>query len=314
MHPDNDLYGHRAALNRYLRRPDATRMLAHIQHGWSWTSPVLDTRRVVQRYNLLAWSRRNAADLRALGLRRVTPVGAPFLYLGEDDGPILPSSRTLAFPAHSWRRGSFEDQTAGVRFADELAERYGPETTVCVHPSDLRFQEVIRRYEFHGFAIDVGAGSDGVSFLLDRRRMLRSAQRVVSNVVSTAVFYGGLLGCEIEVFGPVASVFGEDYAFRMERYQRARWPELTSGGLRGAAASDIAGVELGADQLRSPDELAQLAPRADSRASSMMFTLEYEVRRSRVVVSRNLRRTDPNREMASRALDRELCRIRRSAS
>lgn len=308
VHPDNALYGHRTVLNRYLGRADRTPMLAHIQHGWSWTTPVLDRRRAVRHAPILAWSERNACDLRSLGLSKIIAIGAPLLYLPESERPRPDRAGTVALPSHSWRGNSLDDDDAAIRFADELVERYGSEVTVLVHATDLRRLRVLERYRHHGFETVAGAAGHGLAFLLERRDLLRRAETVVSNLVSTGVFYGGVLGAEIEVFGPVESIYGPEYARRMAAYQRVRWPELTAGGLRGSMALELARQELGADVLRSRDELGRLVPVA-RRHAAVRYAVAYHTRRALVVADRWSRGVDPNEVRASAVLDRELARV-----
>jgi hypothetical protein len=219
------------------------------------------------------------------GVRNLTLVGSPFLYLADAEGIGATTPKpagTVVYPFHSTER--FSITASHERLADEIAEREaGRRVTVVLYWTD-HTPVTARIYEDRGFAVTChGRRSDPV-FLHRLLAVMADHDRVVSNRCGTALWYGAHLGLSVEIYGPY---FGEDYLGaldrRVERYEHEQWPELHRGPVGGADALALGAEELGLAHQRSAEELRDLlGPPVDTfgrRATAKLALLEHQVRR-----------------------------------
>lgn len=103
MTPDNDWYGHKAALAAYCGETSLRPMFCYMPHGWQ--GDYLDPgHRLVTAAPLYLWSDLHVEQARANGGRNVHCIGAPFSYVVArlyGSTPPPPGRGTLCFPAHS---------------------------------------------------------------------------------------------------------------------------------------------------------------------------------------------------------------------
>ena len=254
MHPDNAFYGHNHVLARYVGAESPPPIWGHLQHGWQPGTGVSHRRRLVGWLPKLVWARHNEQASRAVGITPVRAIGAPFLYLQAIGERLAqPDLGTIFYPFHGWERAGVVG--SHVALADAIAERDGSGSTVCLHWVEHSQPEVRRVYDDHGFRVVTHGRRHDPTFLDHLHDEMSRHRRVASNRVATAIWYGGALNREIEVYGPVFGLSASD-GEAFARFQRAEWPALCDGGLGAADARAAAGEELGEDQLLPPEELA----------------------------------------------------------
>jgi hypothetical protein len=267
MFPTDAYYGHRAILARWCGRPDGLPIWGHLQHGWNAATgfgtkhvPGLgNTATLDHRLPALVWNDRNERHCREAGIPRVEVLGAPFAYLDAAMGTAAPRPAgvgTIAYPLHGGhgRVGSRGE----AEYVAALREREPGPVTICLYWREAERPEVRRPYEEAGFAVVSHGGREDPLFLHRQREALLAHRRVVTNRVSTALWYGGLLGREIEVYGPHFGSGDDREEAWWDEHQPAWWPEVLAGPVAGADAVAQAGAELGATRLRDPEELADL--------------------------------------------------------
>ncbi|HEX7131043.1 MAG TPA: hypothetical protein VF228_00625 [Iamia sp.] len=262
----DSFYGHRTILARWCGRPDGLAMWAHLQHGWNaaagfgtkYVEGMGNTQTLDRRLPVLVWNERNRAACEEAGLTDVHVVGAPFAYLDRilDTGPHPAGEGTIAYPLHSGhgRPGSRGE----AEYTAALLEREDGPVTVCLYWREEALAEVRSVYADAGFSVVCHGGREDPYFLHRQREALLAHRRVVTNRVSTALWYGALLGREIEVYGPQ---FASDHEAREAWWSEREhqwWPEVHAGPVAGAEAVAMGRDELGADHLREPEELAAL--------------------------------------------------------
>jgi hypothetical protein len=93
-------------------------------------------------------------------------------------------------------------------------------------------------------------------FLDKQLDALLSVRKVVSNRLSSAVFYGGAVGCEVGVYGDPMVLEDEDPAFGGQARIKRLWPELIGRNISSDVAHRHARIELGMDALLAPNTLA----------------------------------------------------------
>jgi hypothetical protein len=203
------------------------------------------------------WSASNRKAAEELGIRPVEVIGAPFCYLDAMSPTAGPGPRsTIYYPFHGWERdplvGSHAELIAAIK------ERENGPVTVCLYWHEYDQPAVRRAYQEAGFRVICHGYRHDPQFAFRQREELLRHDRVASNRIGTALWYGGLLGRSIELYGPVFSVKNEEEARSFERFQRAQWPELVTGGVDGATARQLAAEELGAGFVLPPQELRHL--------------------------------------------------------
>lgn len=261
----NRFYGHRGILAEYAGVPASLPVWGEIQHGWGLGTGGLDPTRSYPMLRKFLWSEANVRTAVELGLRGVVPIGAPFLYLtriadgrglGVRQGEGSRAEGTIVYPFHAWEETTVVgDHDAYVR---EIVDREEGPVTVVLYWLDYERPETRRLYERHGVRIRCHGRRYDPWFLWRQYEELIRHQRVVSNRVSTAVWYGASLGREVEVYGQVMGSNTESEGRRFSELQKRRWPELCEGPLAGDEARRLAMRELGGEFVRGPNELRDI--------------------------------------------------------
>lgn len=259
LYPTDAYYGHNYVLAWYTGASPDRPWCAQLQHGWNLSSGFGATK-MLPGLPKLMWNRKNAEFLRsrlsARDARRVHVVGAPFAYLDHMlVGKVArqrPPDGTLLYPFH----GASSEYGGDHRvLAGQVRERETGPVTVCLYWRDHAELKVRDRYSAAGFRVICHGRRTDPLFLVRQWLAILAHRRVVTNRVSTALWYAGWLGREIEVYGPVWGNQGSRELERAEKLQQQRWPALFSGPVVGDAARTLAHVELGASDLRSADAL-----------------------------------------------------------
>ncbi len=260
MHPSNDYYGHDMILSwaASIHRPKRT--FGYVQHGWKPESGFGPEMRLIPRAPLFVWSEANrcatAAQHRG---HRVEAIGAPFLYLYELLQPALdrkPTKDLLVYPCHQLRSAPLASEVHTTLIQQVLA--LDPETiTVNLHPYEFGDGATPALYEADLPGANVTTNwlrppwvvSDDPTILVRQILQILDHRRVVSNCLTTALFYAAHL----------------DRDSRLLRHPQRRQPPTEGRGKAlheeleqatdGGAMRAVAGAELGADRLRTPDEL-----------------------------------------------------------
>jgi hypothetical protein len=288
-HPDNHFYGHNRALARYAGLEHA-RIRGHLQHGWSTGHGFGARVRQVSWLPLLGWGNRTCDEARAAGLRNVTLIGAPFVYLASTIDRNRPKPRgTVVYPFHGTDRQRLTGSHA--RLAAEIAEREQGPVTVCLYWAD-RSPDAVAAYEAHGFTVTSHGRREDPGFLERQLDLLRRHDRIVTNRVGSALWYGAHLGLEAEIYGPTFGIAPlEDVDHLLRRFARSEWPELHRGPVDGDRAAELADVELGAERRRAPEELADLLGGTSPTRLAVevgLARVEHGLRRVAVQVLRRL--------------------------
>jgi acetyltransferase-like isoleucine patch superfamily enzyme len=268
VHTENQLYGHASILHEYCGYTDEWLWPIHgvLQHGW------MEVPRDNEELGRLPvakflWSERLGRQASAEGWEGATPIGAPFLYLLALQQPRLEAEPegTIVYPWHGlpWA------QTVGghSEYVDEVLEVEDGPVTFCLHWHDYE-QEALRRiYSRDGARVITNGppiaqdlnrrGRINVdrSYLTRQLAALRQHKRVVSNRLTTAIFYGIAAGSEVGIYGPPMH---NPLAKRGDASLVESFPDLHAVCADPGAARTIGDRELGRDLLRTPEELREI--------------------------------------------------------
>jgi hypothetical protein len=272
MHHANHFYGHAHVLAAYcgLDQEHPPRMSGYLQHGWNIGDGLAPGTPYAEGSSIFLWSEQSRRRSWSLGRRSTVVVGAPWIYLdalvrgdqAADDGAADEGrDGTIWYPFHGW-----EGQTVfgdHQRLIDMIrAVETGP-VTVCLYYNEYG-TPVRKIYEHAGFRV-ICHGYRGhwwrntdTEFLRKQMAELRRHKRVASNRLSSAIFYGAYVGCDIAVYGDPMVLENEDMTYGGQARIRRQWPEMHGAETDRAVAAEIARAELGGEFICSPTELKQI--------------------------------------------------------
>jgi hypothetical protein len=264
MHHANYYYGHAHVLARYCGLPEPLhppRLLGYLQHGWNIGDSQAAGVPFVFGSKLFVWSEQTRRRAWSQGRRNAVVVAAPFAYLVtmEPEPPDQQREGTLFYPFHGW-----EGQTVlgdHARMIDEVKSVESGPVTACLYWNEYESRRIRRVYENAGVRV-ICHGYRGYwwrdhdrGFLQRQLAELRRHKRVVSNRLSSAIWYGLLAGCEAAVYGDPMVIENADLQFGGEPRIQRQWSMMYGYEIDHSVAYALAREELGADVLASPEEL-----------------------------------------------------------
>ena len=257
---DNSVYGHERIIQTYTDtwRP----IIGHLQHGWNpqsgWTFQNKELlRRLSIRY---VWGGRQLKYSLQNGIKVRAAVGAPWLY-----GPIrskleCPNDQSntdqvpVIFPLHGTKQHPTD--FSHERFSEMSKAEYGDNAIVCLHAQEYKDDNVKSVYTNQGFKVTTLGDIQDIHFLYNLRTLLAQTKFIVTNRISTVVFYAGSIGIESQIVGPAANHLNDDLK-TIELVSRIEneFRELSGN------KSDLSKYcleELGSPYIREPDELTDI--------------------------------------------------------
>ncbi|WP_344554267.1 hypothetical protein [Pseudokineococcus marinus] len=297
----NYFYGHAQVLAGVVGRARPPRTDALVQHGWSLQDPLrahfadfpgLGARRyLVFSHGSRTWAAGDGAG--AAARARTTPVGAPWLHLlralgpealrGEEGGGVL------VFPAHGTALLRLRRRDAEL--AARVRAEHGP-SVVCLHADDARDPAVVAAWSAAGHDVRTAGGRRDPRFLLRLAGMLAGASSVVTEGLSTSAWCAASAGVPVRVLG------AERAAGPQGEVLRRTWPEMLEPATLEERRA-VAGLELGAGDLRAPEELEELlgwtSPARRARAAAVHWA-GGPVRKARNVLGLGARRVEGGHE------------------
>ena len=265
MDSSNHWYGHAHILARYcgldeLRPP---RIDGIVQHGWNVLHGFGPGHLPPIGFTKFVWSDVARKRGQAVGWRDYAVVGSPWAYLlrMEKDVPARRSG-TIFYPFHAWEDskvvGDHDELIATIKSTEA-----GP-VTVCLYWVEYDMPEIRRTYEDAGFRVichgrrgTLWKGTDRL-FLYRQLEELRRHERVASNRLTTAIFYGASVGCTAGVYGPAMSYVEDRGGVDAKDYARRLYPELHRETIDPTLLDHVTRRELGLDAVLAPDVLAYL--------------------------------------------------------
>jgi hypothetical protein len=264
MHHANYYYGHAHVLARYCGLPEPKhppKMHGYYQHGWNIGDSQAAGVPLVFGSRLFVWSEQTRRRAWSQGRRNAVVTGAPFAYLVQMEPEPDEHHRegSIFYPFHGWEGQRVEGDHD--RLIDEVRSVESGPITACLYWNEFHYRRIRRRYEradlrviCHGYRGYWWRDHDR-EFLYRQLAELRRHKRVVSNRLSSAVWYGLLAGCEAAVYGDPMLIGNADMQFGGEPRIQHQWADMYGYETDHARAYAMARAELGADVLATPDEL-----------------------------------------------------------
>ena len=265
MHHANHFYGHAHILAAYtgLDSQHPPRMGGYLQHGWNIGDGLAPGTPYVAGSSIFLWSEEARRRSWSLGRRSTVVIGAPWVYLAEMMPEPEPEREgTIWYPFHGWEQQ--EVQGDHKRLIDTINDVEPGPVTVCLYFNEFKTKAVRTLYEKAGFRV-ICHGYRGHwwrntdrEFLYKQLSELRRHKRVASNRLTSAIFYGADVGCEVGVYGDPMILDQEDLTFGGQARIRRQWPEMHGEVVDSTIASNAAHKELGRDFICTPTELRKI--------------------------------------------------------
>ena len=206
MDHTNHWYGHAHILAEYCGLDPASPppIRGVIQHGWNFAHGLGYGHVNDHSFTKLVWNDRNRRRGQVIGWRDFAVIGAPYLYLMElkKDEPAPEREGTIFYPFHGTN-----DYESVMGSHDKLIEQVkavedGP-VTACLYYVEYDDPEIRKHYEDSGFRVithgrrgNQWKGTDRL-FLHRQLAELKRHRRIISNRLTTAVFYGVSVGLDL---------------------------------------------------------------------------------------------------------------------
>lgn len=268
MHHANHFYGHAHIMARYAGLGEVPRIWGYLQHGWNVVDGFAVGTPFAPGFPKFVWSHAVRRRGWAMGRRDYVVVGSPWGYLlqleQQEQWELSPPRRegTIVYPFHDWEGQSIVGSHQS--FVDEIKANESGPTTICLYWNEFKDPDVRRAYESAGFRV-ISHGYRGlhwkdtdVRFLDKQLAELRRHERVVSNRLGSAIFYGASVGCQVGVYGDPMLLQAEDPVFGGNERLRRLWPELHQVSVPVETGRALARTELGLDVLLEPSELREV--------------------------------------------------------
>ncbi|PZG24705.1 hypothetical protein C1I98_35270 [Spongiactinospora gelatinilytica] len=270
MDESNHWYGHSRIFAKYCGisrgQHHVPRIRGFVQHGWNYLHgfPPND-RWCTPGYPRFVWSQALARRGWSMGRRGHYVIGSPWAYLltmEPDLGRTPVREGTIWYPFHGWEKHAVHGDHA--RLVDEIRSVETGPVTVCLYWLEYRNPEIRKWYEKAGFRVichgERGSRLEakGRDFLRRQLTELRRHRRVASNRLTSAIFYGASVGCEVAVYGDPMTLAEERPEYGGTSRRLRQWPELHGFSVDARIARDIADHELGFAHITGPEELRAL--------------------------------------------------------
>ena len=263
MFPDNNWYGHREILLRYLGIKDK-KIFASIQHGWR--SLFLSTPNYKnKKYPVLLWSNSYVKDSNKKN-KNVYTVGAPFLYLCEilkirknnkKINTTIPKG-TLIFPSHSSQ--DFKQETNHNLLIKNIEEKFKGPYTICFYYYDLNLKDVAIYKEKKWRVVCCTRGRTDKYALYRQYIEINKHNTIVCGEFNSALFYGMYLKKNTSITiesNKRISFYNEEDKHQFDSYMKI-YPELGNSFLSADKGYDLGKKELGFDYMKNKEDLKKI--------------------------------------------------------
>lgn len=271
MDSSNQWYGHAHILARYCGLPagEPPRIWGVLQHGWNVIHGFGPGHEPPYGFPKFVWSEAARRRGQSVGWRDYAVIGAPWNYLLHDMPAPLPAHArrgTIFYPFHSWDHG--EVRGSHDVLISQIRDAESEPVTICLYWVEYEMPDVRNAYEQAGFRVichgqrgTLRQGTDP-EFLIRQHRELLQHRRVASNRLTTAIFYGASVGCDVAVYGdPMLFTDirpGFEHVRDGDSKVRLLFPEMHGVTTDPAMVRATTRRELGMDSLCSAEELRAL--------------------------------------------------------
>lgn len=263
MFPDNNWYGHRYILLKYLNEKDRA-IFASLQHGW--ISKHVKTHHKKKIYPILCWSKLIEKNLKEKNKLDAQSIGAPFLYLCnmlEKKYKLRKVNKkkiegTIVFPTHSSQ--DLKHNTDHDLLIKDVEENFNGPHTVCFYYYDLNEENIMKYKQKKWRVVCCVRGKTDKYSLIRLYREISKKETVVSGEFSTSLFYGMYLKKKTRIYLNSNKRF-KDYSDEEKNFvaiYEEKYPELFRSFLPNDKGYNLAKEELGFNSFKEKKELKNI--------------------------------------------------------
>ena len=256
MFPDNNWYGQRSILNKYIGKKDK-KIFASLQHGW--ISQYITTQHRKSFYPRLVWSKKNISASENSDSKNIIAIGSPFLYLCKFYKKKLKKGLgTIIFLPHS-------TQDTHVKFDHKkiiksIAKKFKKPFTVCFYYYDFKKKNTIEYKKKKWRVICCVKNRNDKEALYNLYDEINNHNHVVCGEFNTALFYGMYLKKKTSILydGNLNFSSYDKIAKRQMNMYKKNYPELFKNFLNSKIGYELAKIELGYDMLQSKKKIKEI--------------------------------------------------------
>jgi hypothetical protein len=257
MFPDNDWYGHRSILHKYIDQKDK-KIFASLQHGW--VSQYITTKYRKSFYPRLVWSNKNISASENSGNKNIIAIGSPFLYLCKFYKKRLKKKvrGTIIFLPHS-------TQDAHVKFDHKkiikgITKKFKKPYTVCFYYYDFKKKNTFEYKKKKWRVICCVKNRNDKEALYSLYDEINNHNHVVCGEFNTALFYGMYLKKKTSILydGNLNFSSYDHIAKAQMNMYKQNYPKLFINFLNPKIGYELAKKELGHTMLKSKEELKRI--------------------------------------------------------
>ena len=279
MFPDNDWYGHRTILHKYLGQKDK-KIFASLQHGW--ISQYIKIKHSRSFYPRICWSKNNISESVNRNNKDIIAIGAPFLYLCKFMKKKIKKDRgTLIFLPHST-----QDTHANIdhkKFAMSITKKFKKPYTFCFYYYDYKKKNIIEYIKNKWRVICCVKNRNDKNALYRLYNEINDHQHIVCGELNTALFYGMYLKKKTTVLldGNLGCAnYDKIYKKQLNLYKK-HYPELFKNFLNPKKGYELSKKELGFSAMKNNYELEKILgcksiiKKVLSSISAFLYDLKY---------------------------------------
>ncbi len=260
MFPDNNWYGHKFILSKYLGIKEK-QIFGSLQHGWISQFIYPFKEKNIRFYPLLFWTKNMEEFYKKKKILNVTSIGSPFLYLCklyENRKKNKKPNGTLIFASHSSQ--DLKQKTDHNLLINEVQKKFKGPYTICFYYYDLR-DEVINIYKKKNWCVICCTRSRVDKFSLIRQYIeIQKHKTIVCGELCSALFYAMYLKKETSVhFNSNERL--NNYTVQekdMVKSYNKIYPNLFNGVLPAEQGYFLSLKELGFDCIKSKTQLKKI--------------------------------------------------------
>ena len=200
MFPDNNWYGHKFILSKYLGIKEK-QIFGSLQHGWISQFIYPFKKKNIRFYPLLFWTKHMEEFYKNKKIKNVSSIGSPFLYLCklfEYKNKFKKSEGTLVFTSHSSQ--DLKQITNHELLINEVQKKFKGPYTVCFYYYDLKKNDVTNLYKKKNWRVICCTRSRVDKFSLIRQYLeIQKHNTIVCGELCSALFYAMYLKKETSV-------------------------------------------------------------------------------------------------------------------
>lgn len=190
MFPDNNWYGHKFILSKYLGIKEK-QIFGSLQHGWISQFIYPFKNKKIRFYPLIFWTKHMEEFYKNKKIINVTSIGSPFLYLCklfEYKNKFKKSEGTLVFTTHSSQ--DLRQITNHELLIKEVQEKFKGPYTVCFYYYDLKKNDVTNIYKKNNWRVICCTRGRVDKFSLIRQYLeIQKHNNIVCGELCSALFY-----------------------------------------------------------------------------------------------------------------------------